>query len=107
MGETDCDIAQAIGGYSHLKSVWAANVTVNLIPPATRYGARINQLDIRIAKIVRFGRARTQFGVDLYNATNTDTPLSYNMTFVPGGQWLTPTSVTTARFVKVGGQFDF
>ena len=60
-----------------------------------------------IAKILRFGRTRTQLGVDLYNATNTDTPLTYNQTFVPGGSWLTPTSIMTARFVKLGVQFDF
>ncbi len=85
----------------------AANITVNLVPPGTLYGERINQLDFRVSKILRFGRTRTQVGVDLYNAGNTDTPLSYNNTFVPGGSWLTPTSILTARFVKLGVQFDF
>ena len=31
------------------------NVTVNLLEPGSRYGDRINQLDFRFAKILRFG----------------------------------------------------
>jgi hypothetical protein len=85
----------------------AANITVNLIPPGTLYGGRINELDFRLAKVLKFRRTRMQVNVDLYNAFNTDTPTSYNTTFVPGGQWLTPTSVLAARFVKLGVQFDF
>ena len=85
----------------------AANVTVNLVPPGTLYGDRINQLDFRVSKILKFGRTRTQIGLDVYNAMNTDVPWTYNQTFVPGGAWLAPTSVMTARFVKVGVQVDF
>ena len=47
----------------------AANVTVNIVEPGTLYGDRINQLDFRVAKILRFGRTRTQLGLDLYNLT--------------------------------------
>jgi len=85
----------------------AANVTVNLVAPGTLYGDRVNQIDFRVAKILRFGRTRTQLSLDLYNATNTDKPLTYNPAFVPGGSWLTPTSIMTARFIKLGVQFDF
>jgi hypothetical protein len=85
----------------------AANVPVNLIQPGTLFADRINQVDFRISKILKFGRTRAQVGVDVYNALNTDVPLTYNQTFVPGGPWLTPTSVMTARFVKVGIQLDF
>jgi len=85
----------------------ASNVTINLIQPGTQYGDRINQLDFRVAKIVRYRRTRTQVGVDIYNATNSDTPLTYNNTFVPGGQWLVPQSILAARYAKVGVQFDF
>jgi hypothetical protein len=33
--------------------------------------------------------------------------LSYNNTFVPGGQWLTPTAIQPARYLKVSAQVDF
>jgi hypothetical protein len=85
----------------------AANAQVDLIGPGKEYGKRNNQLDLRIAKIFRFGRTRTQIGVDIYNVTNTDVPLTYNNAYVPGGAWLTPNSILTARWAKIGGQFDF
>ena len=64
----------------------SANVTVNLIEPNTLYSARRNNIDLRIAKIIRYGRTRTQIGVDVYNLTNTDVVTSYNQTFSPTDQ---------------------
>ena len=46
----------------------SGNVTVNLIEPGTFFADRRNNLDFRVAKIFRFGRTRTQVGVDIYNA---------------------------------------
>jgi hypothetical protein len=80
---------------------------VNLVAPGTLYGDRLYQIDFRFAKILRFGRTRTQLGVDLYNATNSNVPLTYNQTYVVGGAWLAPTTILPARFVKVSAQFDF
>ncbi len=42
-------------------------ITVNLIEPGTLYGDRVNQFDLRFAKILRFGRTRTNVGFDIYN----------------------------------------
>jgi hypothetical protein len=77
------------------------NVTVNLIEPGTVLGDRVNQLDFRIAKILRFGSTRTMIGVDLYNSLNANPVLSYNQTFVPGGPWLQPNSVLTPRMARI------
>jgi hypothetical protein len=44
-------------------------VTVNLIQPGTLYGDRVNEIDLRIAKILRVGRTRTNVGLDIYNIT--------------------------------------
>jgi Carboxypeptidase regulatory-like domain len=85
----------------------AQNVTVNLIQPGTFYADRRNNLDFRVAKILRYGRTRAQVGVDVYNATNTDVVTTYNQTFVPNGSWLTPTAIQPARYAKVSAQFDF
>ena len=85
-----------------------SNVTVNLIQPGTLYADRRNNLDFRVAKILRFGRTRTQVGLDIYNVTNTDVVTSYNQAFSPTSTtWLTPTGIQPARYVKVSGQFDF
>jgi len=45
--------------------------------------------------------------VDMFNALNADTVLTYNQAFTPGGAWLVPTSVLTARTTKVTVQYDF
>jgi hypothetical protein len=85
----------------------APNVTVNLIPPNTFFADRRNNLDFRVSKILRYGRTRTQVGLDIYNATNTDVVTSFNETFVPGGTWLTPTGIQPARYVRANVQIDF
>jgi hypothetical protein len=83
----------------------ASSVTINLIAPQTVFGERINQVDLRIAKIVRFGRNRAQVGVDIYNVMNSNVAQGYLQTF--GSTWLRPTSVMDARFARVSGQIDF
>jgi hypothetical protein len=85
----------------------AATVSVNLIPPATLWGARRNNVDLRVAKILRFGANRAQVGVDIYNLANADTVTNYNFGFVPGGSWLIPTQITPARYARISMQVDF
>jgi hypothetical protein len=85
----------------------AANVTVNLIAPGSLYGDRINQLDLRFARVLRNGRFRTTFGVDIYNTMNSSAVLSYDNTFVPGGPWLQPLTILTPRFVKITAALDW
>jgi hypothetical protein len=83
------------------------NVTVNLITPGTMYGDRVNELDLRIAKVLRFGRTRTNVGFDIYNLLNASAILTYNSAFIPNGNWLVPTTVLQARFVKLSASIDF
>jgi hypothetical protein len=85
----------------------APNITVNLIEPHSVIGERVNELNMRVGKILRFGAARANVGVDFYNLLNAATPLSYNQAFIPNGAWLTPTSVLSARFAKLSLQLDF
>jgi hypothetical protein len=85
----------------------ASNVSVNLIPPSTYFADRRNNIDLRFSKIVRYGRTRTQFGLDVYNAMNTDVVTGYNQVFVPNGSWLTPTDILPARYVRANVLFDF
>jgi hypothetical protein len=81
---------------------------INLIDPGDVYGDRINQLDFRVSKLLRFGGKRAQIALDLYNALNANSVESYNQTFVAGsGSWPRPTSILEARFIKITTQFDF
>ncbi len=87
--------------------------TVNLVAPGTLQGDRINQIDIRVGKIVRFSRYRTQFSVDLYNALNVNPIQTYQQTFIVpapvlgSSSWLAPQGILPARFAKLTVQFDF
>jgi hypothetical protein len=83
------------------------NVTVNLLAPGSMYGDRINQLDFRAAKLLKFGGTRTMIGVDIYNALNSSAILTYNNTFVPAGTWLQPNSILTGRMTKISAEFTF
>ncbi len=83
----------------------AANVPVALIRPGTVYGERVNQVDLRVGKLLRYGRYRATASLDLYNALNVSAIMAQNNTF--GSSWLRPMSIMPARFAKVGLQFDF
>ena len=85
----------------------APNVTINLVAPGEVWGDRVNEVDLRVAKVLRFGRVKSTVGIDIFNLMNADTVLTYNQNFVPGGSWLAPTSVITPRFVKIGAQIEF
>jgi hypothetical protein len=85
----------------------APNATVNLVVPGVLYGDRVNEVDVRFGKILKFGRTQANVGVDIYNLLNSTAILSYNQTFIPGGAWLIPTSEISARFAKLSVQFDF
>jgi hypothetical protein len=92
----------------------APNVTVNLVEPGTLYGDRVNEVDVRFAKILRFGRTRTNVGFDIYNILNANPVLTYNQTFNPvlsttnpSTNWLAPQSTLQPRFIKFSAQIDF
>jgi hypothetical protein len=71
------------------------------------YGDRVNEMDLRLGKIIKLGRTRATVGVDIYNLLNSAAVLSYNQAFIAGGAWLGPTSEMSARFAKLSLQFDF
>ena len=105
-------VTSAIAQPSLGRPLSSGNVTVNLIEPGTVYGARVNSMDMRIAKILRFHGTRAQFGVDLYNLLNTDVVTLYNNgytapTATRESIWLTPTAILPARYVRLNMQLDF
>ena len=51
--------------------------------PEQLYGDRVNNLDMRVAKILRIGRTRANVGVDLYNLTNANTATTFEATYDP------------------------
>jgi hypothetical protein len=85
----------------------AANMPVALLTPGSQYGERYNQVDLRIGKIFRFGHMRTSVALDLYNALNGNSIVTYNNIIVVNGAWLAPTAIEVPRVIKLGAQIDF
>lgn len=96
-------IAQTLG--RPLAAGPAAVTTINLVQPGTMYGDRINQVDLRVAKLFRYGRTRTRLALDVFNLANASTTESYQQVFGPS--WLNPTSIMAARVAKISAQVDF
>ncbi len=106
------------GALGHLPP--GATATGNTIIPIghndTRIysGVRRTQVDMRFAKVLRFGGTRTNIGVDLINLFNADYPTGYNTPYIfntdntprPAG-WGTPASLVNPRFVRLNFTVDF
>lgn len=97
-------VAQSLG---RAPSGNVTNVSINLIEPGSKYGERINQLDFRIAKNLRFGSTLSMLSVDLYNVMNANAVLTYNQTFVPNGPWLQANSILTGRLARISAEFTW
>ena len=108
-------IAAALG---HLPpgATAAANTTIQLGDNEHRVYAdtRRTQIDMRFAKILRFGHTRSNVGVDLNNLLNTNYATGFNTTYAysagntaNGGTWANPTSIYTPRFVRINYTLDF
>jgi len=99
------DIARSLG---RAPSGNVTNVTINLVEPGAMYGDRVNQLDFRFAKMLRFGGSRTMVSLDLYNTLNSNPVLTYNNTYAgPGGTWLQANSILTGRLVRISAELTW
>ena len=78
---------------------------MNAVPPGELWGERVNQLDLRFAKVLTYARTRTNIGIDLYNALNASPITQFNQTY--GARWLFPTQILPARFLKFSVQVDW
>ena len=81
-----------------------ANIPVNLVEPRTMYGERMNQLDLRIGKILNAGGMRWTASVDLYNALNSSPVITQSDAYAT---WMRPQAILNARFAKLVLQVDF
>ena len=65
----------------------------------------IKQLDLRLARSFRFDRYRIQGFADVFNVLNNGTVTRVNETY--GAQWMTPTRIVEARYLRFGVQMSF
>jgi hypothetical protein len=83
--------------------------TVNLLLPGELYGDYVRQVDLRVGKILRFGRTRSLVAVDIYNLFNANPGLTYQEAFVgsAGATWYNPLTLLMPRFVRFNVTVDF
>jgi hypothetical protein len=78
---------------------------VNVIQPGTQWGDRLNQIDLRLTKVLNVGKGKFDLDVDFYNAFNSDAVIQELGSFGP--VWRLPLTVIQPRFVKFAVRYDF
>lgn len=103
----------SLGGILAPGSLSSGNTTVAVVDNVNRLYAdnRRTQIDMRFAKVLRFGRTRTDIGVDLWNVLNTNYATAYESTYsytqANGGTWNNPTAIYPPRFVRLNFTVNF
>jgi hypothetical protein len=82
----------------------AANMVIGIEKPNEAYTERRNELDMRIGKVLRFGRTRTVVSMDLFNALNSNAMIVQNQAYA---SYLRPIEILNARLIKFSWAFDF
>ena len=78
---------------------------VPLVPAASQYEDRLNQVDVRVAKAFQVRQVQLRAMLDMYNFLNGNTITSIFTTYGPA--WLRPSAIQGPRLFKVGMQLDF
>ena len=85
-----------------------ATATLNVIEPNTMFEDRVNQIDLRFAKLLRGSFGRVRLTADLYNLFNAATVVGRNNAWGTAGVgWGRPTAVMGGRLFKAGVQYSW
>ena len=109
-------VQAAYGGKLPIGALATGTTTIQITDNVNRVyvDQRRNQIDMRFAKVLRFGRTRSDIGIDLNNLLNTNYATGYNSTYTfsagntaGGGTWGQPTSIYAPRFVRINYTLNF
>jgi hypothetical protein len=109
-------VIQSLAGRLPPGGLATGNTNIEILDNDHRLYAdsRRTQIDMRFAKILRFGRRRLDVGVDLGNLLNTNYATTYENIYqysagnaAIGGTWDNPTAIYTPRFVRWNLTVDF
>ena len=106
----NAQIVQALGRLP-ANALITGTTTVNLMKPGELYSLeRISLVDMRFAKIFRFGARRADVGIDLYNLFNSNVTTAYQQTYEfqsNGANWLQPTAIAAPRLARFHVTLNF
>jgi hypothetical protein len=83
---------------------------IDLIPPFSVYGDRIQQVDLRLTRTFPLSRQRRlQGNFDIYNILNAATVQNEQATYRPGpaNQWRNAIQIMGGRLIKFSAQLTF
>jgi hypothetical protein len=80
-------------------------VTVNLIPPGSKYLKRWNQLDLSARRVFRFGKVQLDAALEIFNSLNSNVVLTENQNV--GSTLGQPQAVLQGRLLRVSSQIKF
>jgi hypothetical protein len=86
-------------------TVSGGSFTIQYVAPGDLYADRLNQVDLRVGKIFRFGGTRRlSANIDLFNVLNSSAVLGQSNSY---SSFAVPDRIVPARFVKFSGTVQF
>jgi len=84
---------------------------VNLLTQGQLFGPRVNQFDMRFAKVIKFlGGRRADIGIDLYNIFNNSDQTTFQEAYdfaTNGSTYMRPTAIVSPRFARFNLTLNF
>jgi hypothetical protein len=112
---TNAEIRPSLGRHlascpSQTAATCNQTVTLDLIPPFSLYGDRIQQVDLRLTRnFPLLGNRKLQGNFDIYNILNASTAQNEQATYRVGAtnQWRNPIQIMGGRLIKFSAQLTF
>ncbi len=110
---TDAEIRPSLGRHlaacpSQTAATCNQTVTLDLIPPFSLYGERIQQVDLRLTRNFPIGARRLQGNFDIYNILNASTVQNEQAAYrVVDNQWRNAIQIMGGRLIKFSAQLTF
>jgi hypothetical protein len=111
---TNAEIRPSLGRHlaacpSQTAATCNQTVTLDLIPPFSLYGDRIQQVDLRLTRNFPLGRSRKlQGNFDIYNILNASTVQNEQATYsTTNNQWRNAIQIMGGRLIKFSAQLTF
>ncbi len=81
-----------------------STLSINLNPSGTEFGDRINQLDLKLTRAFKFGRATVMPAFEVFNVLNPDNIVSVVTNNYASTSYKRPNSIVQGRLIGIGAQ---